>query len=134
MFQRLPAGAGPLAAMLCDTLAHFFIERFCGGDEEALSHGVYQAYTENNLRYSQNAAVNMWDEKNTGTNLPGRPSMGSWLLYGLGSDTDNLPGYVVMMSSGRGGMSFRAKPSISARTSLGSRSSIGGSRLLMPEK
>jgi hypothetical protein len=40
---------------------------------------------------------------NTGTNLPGRPSMGSWLLYGLGSDTDNLPGYVVMMSSGRGG-------------------------------
>ena len=41
-----------------------------GGDEEALSHGVYQAYTENNLRYSQNAAVNMWDEKNTGTNLP----------------------------------------------------------------
>lgn len=41
-----------------------------GGDEEALSHGVYQAYTENNLRYSQNAAINMWDEKNTGTNLP----------------------------------------------------------------
>ena len=41
-----------------------------GGDEEALSHGVYQAYTENNLRYSQNAALNMWDEKNTGTNLP----------------------------------------------------------------
>jgi fumarate hydratase, class I len=41
-----------------------------GGDEEALSKGVYQAYTENNLRYSQNAPVNMWDEKNTGTNLP----------------------------------------------------------------
>jgi fumarate hydratase class I len=41
-----------------------------GGDEEALAHGVYQAYTENNLRYSQNAPLNMWDEKNTGTNLP----------------------------------------------------------------
>jgi fumarate hydratase class I len=40
------------------------------GDEEALSHGVYNAYTENNLRYSQNAALNMWDEKNTNTNLP----------------------------------------------------------------
>ncbi len=41
-----------------------------GGDEEALSKGVYQAYTENNLRYSQNAALDMFTEKNTGTNLP----------------------------------------------------------------
>ena len=40
------------------------------GDEEALSKGVYDAYTENNLRYSQNAALNMYDEKNTNTNLP----------------------------------------------------------------
>jgi fumarate hydratase class I len=40
------------------------------GDEAALSKGVYDAYTENNLRYSQNAALNMWDEKNTNTNLP----------------------------------------------------------------
>ncbi len=39
------------------------------GDEEALSKGVYQAYTENNLRYSQNAPLTMWDEKNTNTNL-----------------------------------------------------------------
>ncbi len=43
---------------------------FSSGDEEALSHGVYDAYTENNLRYSQNAALNMWEEKNTNTNLP----------------------------------------------------------------
>ncbi len=40
------------------------------GDEAALAHGVYNAYTENNLRYSQMAPLNMWDEKNTGTNLP----------------------------------------------------------------
>jgi fumarate hydratase, class I len=40
------------------------------GDESALSRGVYNAYTENNLRYSQMAALNMWEEKNTGTNLP----------------------------------------------------------------
>lgn len=40
------------------------------GDEAALSLGVYQAYTENNLRYSQNAPLTMWDERNTGTNLP----------------------------------------------------------------
>jgi fumarate hydratase, class I len=41
-----------------------------GDDESAIARGVYAAYTENNLRYSQNAALNMWDEKNTGTNLP----------------------------------------------------------------
>ncbi len=40
------------------------------GDEEALSRGVYEAYTENNLRYSQNAPLTMWEEKNTNTNLP----------------------------------------------------------------
>ena len=41
-----------------------------GSDEEALSRGVYQCYTEENLRYSQNAPLDMWTEKNTGTNLP----------------------------------------------------------------
>ncbi len=41
-----------------------------GGDEAALSRGVYRAYTENNLRYSQNAALDMFTEKNTATNLP----------------------------------------------------------------
>jgi len=35
---------------------------------------------------------------NTGTQLSGRPSMGSWLTYGLGSECDNLPGFVVMTS------------------------------------
>ncbi len=40
------------------------------GDERALARGVYQAYTENNLRYSQNAPLTMWDEQNTNTNLP----------------------------------------------------------------
>jgi len=39
---------------------------------------------------------------NTGTSIPGRPSMGSWLLYGLGSESNNLPGYVVMTSVGGG--------------------------------
>ena len=39
-------------------------------DEEALSKGVYLTYTEENLRYSQNAALNMYDEVNTGCNLP----------------------------------------------------------------
>lgn len=39
-------------------------------DEERLSEGVYKTYTENNLRYSQNAPLNMYDEVNTGCNLP----------------------------------------------------------------
>ncbi len=39
-------------------------------DEEKLSHGVYKTYTEDNLRYSQNAPLNMYDEVNTGCNLP----------------------------------------------------------------
>lgn len=41
-----------------------------GCDEEALSKGVYQTFTEDNLRYSQNAPLNMYDEVNTGCNLP----------------------------------------------------------------
>lgn len=41
-----------------------------GSDEEALSKGIYETYQEENLRYSMNAALNMYDEVNTGTNLP----------------------------------------------------------------
>ncbi|GIW91385.1 MAG: fumarate hydratase class I [Pirellulaceae bacterium] len=43
---------------------------WCRGDEEALARGVYQAYVENNFRYSQVAPLTMWEEKNTNTNLP----------------------------------------------------------------
>jgi hypothetical protein len=39
---------------------------------------------------------------NTGTSISGRPSMGSWLLYGLGSECEDLPGFVVLISSGGG--------------------------------
>jgi hypothetical protein len=42
---------------------------------------------------------------NTGTTISGRPSMGSWVWYGLGSDCDNLPGFVVLTSTGRSGQS-----------------------------
>ena len=37
---------------------------------------------------------------NTGTSISGRPSMGSWVNYGLGSEADDLPGFVVMTSEG----------------------------------
>lgn len=40
---------------------------------------------------------------NSGSILKGRPSMGSWLLYGLGAETENLPGFIVLVSQGKGG-------------------------------
>lgn len=39
----------------------------------------------------------------TGSQFPGRPSIGSWVSYGLGSDNENLPSFVVLTSEGRGG-------------------------------
>jgi fumarate hydratase class I len=41
-----------------------------GGDEEAIAHGVYDTYQTSNLRYSQMAPLDMYTERNTGTNLP----------------------------------------------------------------
>src|SRR5580704_4411379 len=41
-----------------------------GRDEEHIARGVYDAYTELNLRYSQLAPLTMWEERNTGSNLP----------------------------------------------------------------
>ncbi|MBD5781707.1 fumarate hydratase [Pelagicoccus sp. NFK12] len=41
-----------------------------GNDEEALSKGIYETYAKENLRYSQTAPLSMYEEKNTGTNLP----------------------------------------------------------------
>ncbi len=40
---------------------------------------------------------------NSGSILNGRPSMGSWLLYGLGAETENLPGFIVLISQGSTG-------------------------------
>jgi len=40
---------------------------------------------------------------NSGSIIKGRPSMGSWLLYGLGAETADLPGFIVLMSQGKAG-------------------------------
>jgi hypothetical protein len=40
---------------------------------------------------------------NSGSIITGRPSIGSWVLYGLGAEADNLPGFVVLVSEGNGG-------------------------------
>ncbi len=45
-------------------------DRQQGGDEEAIARGVFDTYQTSNLRYSQMAALNMYDEVNTGNNLP----------------------------------------------------------------
>jgi hypothetical protein len=42
---------------------------------------------------------------NTGTTISGRPAMGSWLYYGLGTDSEDLPGFCVLTSTGRFGQS-----------------------------
>ena len=39
---------------------------------------------------------------NTGAQIAGRPSMGAWITYGLGSEAEDLPGFVVMVSTGKG--------------------------------
>ena len=51
-------------------------------DERALSKGIYETYTTSNLRYSQMAPLTMWDEANTGTNLPAQIE-----LYAISGDT-----------------------------------------------
>ena len=71
---------------------------------------------------------------NTGTSIPGRPSMGSWLLYGLGSESEDLPGYVVLTSVGwrsvtadcRATMAqwFLAQPFSGRRVSIARRSGV----------
>ncbi|WP_433612488.1 fumarate hydratase [Dactylosporangium sp. CA-139114] len=52
-----------------------------GNDEQAIARGVFDAYTRLNLRYSQLAPLTMWDEKNTGSNLPAQIE-----LYAEGDD------------------------------------------------
>ena len=52
-----------------------------GHDEKHLSRGIYEAYTELNLRYSQLAPLTMWEEKNTGNNLPAQIE-----IYATGKD------------------------------------------------
>jgi fumarate hydratase class I len=52
-----------------------------GRDTEAISRGVYDAYTRLNLRYSQLAPLTMWDERNTGSNLPAQVE-----IYAEGDD------------------------------------------------
>jgi fumarate hydratase class I len=64
-------------------------------DEISISRGVYDAYTQLNLRYSQMAPVTTWDEKNTGTNLPAQIE-----IY---SDSDHADEYNFLFIAKGGG-------------------------------
>ena len=46
---------------------------------------------------------------NTGSQIAGRPSMGAWVTYGLGAEAEDLPGFVVLTSLGRGGQNQRGQ-------------------------
>jgi fumarate hydratase class I len=66
-------------------------------DGEAISRGVYDAYTKLNLRYSQLAPLTMWEEKNTGTNLPAQIE-----IYST-PDHDGVPEYKFLFMAKGGG-------------------------------
>jgi fumarate hydratase class I len=66
-------------------------------DGEAISRGVYDAYTRLNLRYSQLAPLTMWDEQNTGTNLPAQIE-----IYST-PDHDGEPAYKFLFMAKGGG-------------------------------
>ncbi|MBL8932468.1 MAG: fumarate hydratase [Kineosporiaceae bacterium] len=65
-------------------------------DEQALSRGVFDAYTRLNLRYSQMAPLSMWEEKNTGTNLPAQIE----LYAETGEGTENVYKFLFMAKGG----------------------------------
>jgi len=64
-------------------------------DEKAIAEGIYNAYTRLNLRYSQMAPINMWEEKNTGNNLPAQVE-----IY---ADTDHPDEYSFLFIAKGGG-------------------------------
>ena len=67
-----------------------------GTDERALSRGVYNAYTEGNLRYSQNAPLSMYEETNTGCNLPAQIE----LYADTKPESDNSYSFLFMAKGG----------------------------------
>ena len=66
-----------------------------GDDAEAISRGVFDAYTRLNLRYSQLAPLTMWDERNTGTNLPAQVE-----IYSTPSGPDPAYKFLFMAKGG----------------------------------
>jgi len=84
-----------------------------GNDEEAISRGVYDTYLTSNLRYSQMAPLDVWDEVNTGNNLPAQIE-----LYATGGDAYKF----LYMAKGGGSANksflFQETKAVLNRTSL----------------
>jgi fumarate hydratase class I len=72
-------------------------------DAEAISRGVYDAYTKLNLRYSQLAPLSMFEEKNTGTNLPAQIEIYSTPQVSTDSTTGSRPEYKFLFMAKGGG-------------------------------
>ncbi|MGJ8638078.1 MAG: fumarate hydratase [Opitutaceae bacterium] len=70
-----------------------------GGDESALSQGVYNTYTKENLRYSQTAPLSMYEETNTGCNLPAQIDL-------LATDSDSYDFLFVAKGGGSANKTF----------------------------
>jgi len=69
-----------------------------GADEQAIARGVFDAYQQLNLRYSQMAPVTFWEERNTGTNLPAQIE-----LYHRDAAPDTEPRYEFLFIAKGGG-------------------------------
>ncbi len=70
-----------------------------GGDESSLSQGVYNTYTQENLRYSQTVPLSMYEEKNTGCNLPAQIDI-------LATDSDSYDFLFVAKGGGSANKTF----------------------------
>jgi len=102
LLRNAAISAGGVLPMCQDTGTAIVIGKrsegvFTGGDDEkALARGIFEAYQELNLRYSQMAPVTFWEERNTGTNLPAQIE-----LYHKDGQGD--PGYEFLFMAKGGG-------------------------------
>jgi fumarate hydratase class I len=88
LLKNVNVSAGGVLPMCQDTGTAIVMAKKSEGvltgadDAEAISYGVYDAYTKLNLRYSQMAPLTMWEEQNTGTNLPAQVEIYSTPAHG----------------------------------------------------
>ena len=103
LLKNLNISAGGVLPMCQDTGTAIVMGKKSEGvltganDAEAISRGVFDAYSTLNLRYSQLAPITMWDEKNTGSNLPAQIE-----LYAEPGDPDNPVYKFLFMAKGGG--------------------------------
>jgi hypothetical protein len=105
--QRLTGmTAGQQEFTVCGPIAPFARHGQCGREVSALLPWTARIVDELAVVKSMHTEAINHDPGityiNTGSQTPGRPSMGSWASYGLGSENENMPAYVVLVSQGTG--------------------------------